>query len=118
MEGLESQGRVVMTIRRHYRRWAVALPPRATQTAAMGCWNTNHWVQFEENADVTSAFRFSGFTTIGNYPPRTFDPGTKAYIPFSSALPFNLPGPNAVAFMLFSYQTPNAIDPGPFVFLQ
>jgi hypothetical protein len=80
--------------------------------------NTNHWVHFNVSADLTTPLSFSGFTTIGNYPPRAFDPGPKTYIPFSTALPFNLPGPNAVPFLMFGYQTPNSTDPGPFVFLE
>ena len=79
--------------------------------------NTNHWVQLEVQADVHSTFSFFSFATIGMYPARAFDPGTKSYLPFSTALPFNLPGPNAVPFMMFSYQTSSATDPGPFVFL-
>lgn len=79
--------------------------------------NTNHWTQFEVNADIFTPFAFIGFSTIGLYPTRTFDPGTKLYIPYSTALPFNLPGPNAVPFLVFSYQTSNSTDPGPFVFL-
>jgi hypothetical protein len=79
--------------------------------------NTNHWTQFEVNADIFTPFAFIGFSTIGSYPTRTFDPGTKSYIPYSTALPFNLPGPNAVPFLVFSYQTSNSTDPGPFVFL-
>jgi len=78
--------------------------------------NTNHWIQFWVNADVAE-FSFSGFTTIGTYPPRAFDPGVKSYTPFSVTLPFNLPGPNAVPNLVFSYTTSSSSDPGPFVFL-
>jgi hypothetical protein len=79
--------------------------------------NTNHWVQFFLEADVVSPFSCFGFSTIGTYPVRTFDPGVKSYIPYSDALPFNLPGPNAVPFLVFSYHTTSSTDPGPFVFL-
>jgi hypothetical protein len=76
--------------------------------------NTNHWVHFVVDAEVT-AFEFFGFTSIGMYPPRSFDPGTKSYQPFSTALPFNLPGSNGVPFLVFSYVTEKTRDPGPFV---
>src|SRR5262245_18058250 len=79
--------------------------------------NTNHWVQFELEADVVSPFSFLGFTTIGTYPVRTFDPGLKSYKPYSTALPWNLPGPNSVPYLMFSYLTASSTDPGPFVFL-
>src|SRR5262249_53553728 len=79
--------------------------------------NTNHWVQFFIEADVTSAFSFFGFTTIGAYPMRTFDPGTKSYHPYSTSVPFNLPSQHGVPYLMFSYQTARSTDPGPFVFL-
>lgn len=79
--------------------------------------NTNHWVQFVVSAEV-GAFEFFGFTTIGAYPPRSFDPGTKSYQPYSTGLPFNLPGANSVPFLVFSYVTDKATDPGPFVFIK
>ncbi|HUQ18211.1 MAG TPA: hypothetical protein VM099_01250 [Gemmatimonadaceae bacterium] len=78
--------------------------------------NTNHWVQFVVDAEVR-AFDFFGFTTIGSYPSRSFDPGTKSYLPYSTALPFNLPGANGVPFLVFSYLTERTRDPGPFVFM-
>ena len=78
--------------------------------------NTNHWAQFVVNAEVR-AFDFFGFTTIGSYPPRSFDPGTKSYLPYSTGLPFNLPAPTAVPFLVFSYMTESPTDPGPFVFI-
>jgi len=79
--------------------------------------NTNHWIEFFITADLVSPISFGGFTTIGTYPPRAFDPGIKSYHPFSVSLPFNLPGPNSVPYMLFSYATPRSADPGPFVSL-
>src|SRR5262249_54180273 len=79
--------------------------------------NTNHWLQFFIQADVFQAFSFFEFSTIGTYPFRTFDPGTKSYIPYSTSLPFNLPGQNSVPYLMFGYQTTSATDPGPFVFL-
>ena len=62
-------------------------------------------------------FAFLGFTTIGVYPPRSFDPGLKSYRPSSFSLPFNLPGPNSVPYFVFSYRTKSSVDPGPFVTL-
>jgi hypothetical protein len=79
--------------------------------------NTNHWTGFTINAETVTPFSFLGFTTIGSYPMRSFDPGTKAYIPHSFSLPFNLPGPNSVPYLMFGYQTSSSTDPGPFVFL-
>jgi hypothetical protein len=68
-------------------------------------------------ADVSTVFSFLGFTTIGTYPVRTFDPGTKSYKTYSTSLPFNLPFPNSVPSLMFSYVTASSTDPGPFVFL-
>jgi hypothetical protein len=79
--------------------------------------NTNHWVQFFIEADLFSAFSFLGFTTIGAYPTRTFDPGPKSYHPYSTSVPFNLPSQTSVPYLMFSYQTASPTDPGPFVFL-
>jgi len=79
--------------------------------------NTNHWVEFVVQQELVSPISFLGFSTIGTYPPRSFDPGLKSYSPFSNSLPFNLPGPNAVPYMVFSYMTTSSSDPGPFVFL-
>jgi len=76
--------------------------------------NTNHWLHFVVDAEVTP-FEFFGFTTIGTYPPRSFDPGTKSYQPFSTALPYNLSGSYGVPFLVFSYVTDKTSDPGPFV---
>jgi len=77
--------------------------------------NTNHWIKFMLMADVFDPIVFSGFTTYGIYPPRSFDPGLKSYIPYSNSLPFNLPGPNSVPYLMFSYATEDPVDPGPFV---
>jgi len=79
--------------------------------------NTNHWVWFEVYQQLVSPISFFGFTTIGSYPPRAFDPGIKSYTTYSTGLPLNLPGPDAVPFMMFSYLTQSSNDPGPFVFL-
>jgi hypothetical protein len=79
--------------------------------------NTNHWIQLVVDLDTVSAMSFSRFTTIGTYPPRSFDPGLKSYVPYSTGLPFNLPGPGSVPFLLFGYVTSRSSDPGPFVFL-
>lgn len=92
-------------------------PPALSYNSYFIGHNTNHWVQFVVQASVASSFSFIGFTTIGSYPVRTFDPGTKSYLPFSTSLPFNLPGPNSVPYLVFSYQTSSSTDPGPFVFL-
>jgi len=79
--------------------------------------NTNHWLHFVVDAEITP-FEFFGFTAIGTYPPRSFDPGTKSYQPFSKALPYNLPGSYGVPFLVFSYVTEKSTDPGPFVFIK
>lgn len=79
--------------------------------------NTNHWIHFDVSASIVSTMEFSGFSTYGIYPPRSFDPGIKSYRPFSSGLPFNLSGPASVPFLLFSYITTSDVDPGPFVLL-
>ena len=92
-------------------------PPTLSYNSYFIGHNTNHWVHLDVEASVASSFSFIGFTTIGTYPVRTFDPGTKSYIPYSTGLPFNLPGPNSVPFLVFSYQTSSSTDPGPFVFL-
>jgi hypothetical protein len=78
--------------------------------------NTNHWVHFDVQAEVTP-FEFFGFSAIGTYPPRSFDPGTKSYQPFGTAQPFNVPGSNGVPFLMFSYLTKKSSDPGPFVYI-
>jgi hypothetical protein len=77
--------------------------------------NTNHWIQFTVMADIAAPIEFSGFTTYGVYPPRSFDPGAKSYIPFSTSVPFNLPSPNGVPHLMFAYATTDPVDPGPFV---
>jgi hypothetical protein len=79
--------------------------------------NTNHWIKFMLMADVHAAIDFNAFTTFGYYPPRSFDPGLKSYIPFSNSLPVNLPGPNSVPYLMFSHLTPDSVDPGPCVWL-
>jgi hypothetical protein len=79
--------------------------------------NTNHWTQFTVMADVYSPIRFFGFTTIGTYPPRSFDPGTKSYVPYSTSVPAGLPSSNGVPHLMFGYVTTEPGDPGPFVFL-
>jgi hypothetical protein len=79
--------------------------------------NTNHWVRFFVTEDVVGPFAFLGWSAIGIYPARSFDPGLKSYIPLSYSLPFNLPGPNGVPYVMFSYATESSTDPGPFVFL-
>jgi hypothetical protein len=78
---------------------------------------TNHAIHFQINASVSAPVEFFAFTAIGNYPPRSFDPGTKSYQPYSTGTPFNLPAPNPVPFMVFSYRTTSSTDPGPFVFI-
>jgi hypothetical protein len=79
--------------------------------------NTNHWAEFVVEGHLTQPMSFKCFTTIGVYPARTFDPGSKVYVPFSSGLPINLPGPDSVPYLMFSYLTQSSIDPGPFVFI-
>lgn len=77
--------------------------------------NTNHWIEFVVHAELSSPIIFSAFRAVGVYPPRPFDPGTKKYNPLSHSLPFNLPGPNSVPYLMFSYRTADPVDPGPFV---
>lgn len=77
--------------------------------------NTNHWIQFQVLADVAAPISFSGFTTYGKYPSRSFDPGTKSYVPYSTSVPFNLPSSAGVPHLMFGYTTDNPVDPGPFV---
>jgi hypothetical protein len=79
--------------------------------------NTNHWIQFTVMADLHAEIVFNGFTTFGVYPPRSFDPGLKSYVPFSTSLPLNLPGPGGVPHLMFAYLTPDPVDHGPFVSL-
>jgi hypothetical protein len=75
--------------------------------------NTNDTVSFDIEAEVNSPIRFSGFTTIGTYPARTFDPGTKDYFPKIT------PNTDGYApYLMFGYYTSSPIDPGPFVFLK
>jgi len=81
--------------------------------------NTNHCAHFRISADLISKFSFSGFTAIGSYPFRTFDPGTKSYVPYSESRPIGLPAQQfGVPYMMFGYETSNSTDPGSFVFLE
>jgi hypothetical protein len=69
-------------------------------------------------ADIVAAIECNGFTTFGVYPSRSFDPGTKSYVAYSTSIPFNLlPASNGVPHMMFAYVTPDAVDPGPYVSL-
>lgn len=101
-------------------QYLVGAPPTLTYRNFNIGHSTNHWVEFEVHGQVTQPVKFFSFVVIGDYPPRTFDPGTKTYVPFSSSVPYNLhpPGGEGVPYLLFSYRTQSPVDPGPFVLLE
>jgi hypothetical protein len=92
-------------------------PPTLTYNEFFIGHNRNHWAYFELEADVQHPFAFFMLRLVADYAPRTFDPGLKTYEPFSFVAPANLPIPDSVPCLMFSYVTKSATDPGPFVFL-
>jgi hypothetical protein len=81
---------------------------------------SNEAMIFEVEANVTGSFRFSGLSISGLYGVRTIDPGVKSYDPLSYAVPLGVkdPGSDKETFVMFSYQTTAAKDPGRFVILE
>lgn len=66
-------------------------------------------------ADLGGAISFRRLAFGGYFPSRNLTPSLAKYKPLSYALPFGIPGPDSIPFVMFSYTTDSPADPGPFV---
>lgn len=78
----------------------------------------NSALTFEIEGDITSSFQFDSLILRADF-TRTIDPGAKWYAPLSYAVPIGTKDiyPASETFVLFSYQTKQSVDPGPFVII-
>lgn len=76
----------------------------------------NSALLFEVEGETTSSLKFDSLILSAKF-TRAIDPGAKWYRPLSYAVPFGTKDiyPASETFVLFSYQTKNSVDPGPFV---
>lgn len=96
----------------------VGTPPNLTYDNFFITQANNQALLFEIEGEITSALQFDAIVIQTAF-SRAFDPGAKSYDPLSYAVPLGTHEiyPKSETFVLFGYQTSDAIDPGPFVTL-
>lgn len=100
-------------------RALIGTPPNLTYNSFFLTQTNNSALLFEIEGEVTSPVQFEAIILRADF-VRAIDPGAKWYAPLSYAVPFGTKDiyPKSETFVLFGYQTSDAVDPGPFVTLR